>query len=107
MCGLYFCPVKGCCRDWSLKGDPLLNGNVKLRVHYRDPYFNFLVEVSQFWFEGSRMFDLSRLFAEARVSISVKYGAEEKMRVERDIHCPEDDYEPIGYGHRNYQRLND
>jgi hypothetical protein len=31
------------------------------------------------------------------VSVSVKYDTAEKVRVERDIQCSEDDYEPIGY----------
>jgi hypothetical protein len=50
MCGLYYCHVKNCCRDYKLR----LSDNVLVCVHSLDFFERFCVELNLLWFEGLR-----------------------------------------------------
>lgn len=79
MCGLYFCSVKNCCRDYKLR----LNDNIVVFVHALDPYERFRVEFDLLWFEGSKTVHLPR-----EETIDVKWG-----RLDLALDYDDDDFE--------------
>lgn len=54
MCGLYYCYVKHCCRDYRLRVDNI----IVAFVHSLDPYERFCVELDLLLFVGSTGYHL-------------------------------------------------
>lgn len=87
--GLYSCPEKCCCRDYSLR----LCDNLEVKVHQVDPYQCYLVELDQVWFTNVVRTCLGKVIHLGSVFVRVPFSSVEKVTKLEDSWVEDEDDE--------------